>query len=160
MGSGSAVVRPVFAEHSAVCRQSGIGICFHCLAFPSFSRRFGCGGGAAVWGDVGEIHHQAVGGFDGFLDFVRACPQCVVFTIGCFVCGCFRLGDDAFRSPVDGKIFEFGLRLEGFGVVQVELRAASDGAEYVYVHEYVGIRQFVRHDFDAAQEKYGLYQVA
>lgn len=77
----------------------------------------------------------------------------------CFVGGRSGFDDEFAGVAVDGEVFEFGLRFEGFGVVNMELGAAADGAENVDGNEHVGVGILRRHDFDAAQVEHGLHQV-
>ena len=88
-------------------------------------------GVAAVRGNVAEIHHQTVCGFDAFADFVGACPQGVFFFVLRFVCCGSGLNQQLAAGAVDSEVFELGLGFEGFGIVNVQLGAAADGAENV-----------------------------
>lgn len=76
-----------------------------------------------------------------------------------FICAGRGLDQQFAAVAVDGEVFELGLRFEGFGVVDVVFAAAADGAEYVDIHEHIGIGILRRNDFDAAQVKHGLYEV-
>ena len=64
--------------------------------------------------------------------------------------------DEQFAAvAIYGEVFEFGLGTQGFGVVKMQFGAAADGAEYVYIDEYVGIGFGGGNNVYAAQEEDG-----
>ena len=68
--------------------------------------------------------------------------------------------DEQFAAvAVYGEVFEFGLGAQGFGVVKMQFGAAADGAEHVYIDEYVCVGILGGNNIYAAQEEYGVDEV-
>ena len=125
------------------------------VAVAVFNGGGGVGCLAAVGLYAGKVHHQPFGGFDVFADFIGAHPEGVVFFVGGFKGVGLGFDEEFFAVSVYGEVFELGLGFEGFGVVKMQFGAAADGAEYVYIDEYVGIGFGGGNDVYAAQEEDG-----
>ena len=125
------------------------------VAVAVFNGGGGVGCLAAVGFYAGKVHHQPFGGFDVFADFIGAHPEGVVFFVGGFKGVGLGFDEEFFAVSVYGEVFELGLGFEGFGVVKMQFGAAADGAEYVYIDEYVGIGFGGGNNVYAAQEENG-----
>ena len=147
----SLLLLPAFADGFAAVGRG--------VAVVVFNGGGGVGCLAAVGFYAGKVHHQPFGGFDVFADFIGAHPEGVVFFVGGFKGVGLGFDEEFFAVSVYGEVFELGLGFEGFGVVKMQFGAAADGAEYVYIDEYVGIGFGGGNNVYAAQEEDGLQKV-